>query len=136
MIFKKKKHHQHITQSQSFGLSDISASTFSENLKPLTNTMAPDRIKKFSYIDKQGDRNESTKKQVKKKDIKDMDLELIGKYINIGYYLVIPILFGTIFGIYLDSKFGTQPRFTLSLILLGAVLSIYNLFSLAKKENA
>ena len=51
MIFKKKKHHQHITQSQSFGLSDISASTFSENLKPLTNTMAPDRIKKFSYID-------------------------------------------------------------------------------------
>ena len=136
MIFRKKKHHQNITQSHGFGLSDISASSFSENLKPLTNTKVADRIKKFSYIDKQGDRNESTKKHVKKKDIRDMDLEMIGKYINIGYYLVIPILIGTILGIYLDSKFGTQPRFTLSLILLGGALSIYNLFSLAKKENA
>ena len=136
MIFKKRKRHLQISESQRDGLSDIYASNFSESFKPLTKEGSLDRIKKFSYIDIHGDRTESQKKQTKKKDIRDMDLELIGKYINIGYYLVIPILFGTIFGIYLDSKFGTQPRFTLSLILLGAVLSIYNLFSLAKKENA
>lgn len=136
MIFKNKKHHRHLTNSQGYGRSDIAASDYSENLKPLTNAGTTDRMKKFSYIDKQGERNESTKKQVKKKDIRDMDLEIVGKYINIGYYLVIPILIGTIVGIYIDSKFGTQPKFTLSLILLGAALSIYNLFSLAKKENA
>jgi len=136
MIFKNKKHHHKITETYSYSRSDIAASDYSENLKPLTNAGATVRIKKFSYIDKQGQRNESPQKQVKKKDIRDMDLEKIGKYINIGYYLVIPILIGTILGIYLDSKFGTQPKFTLSLILLGGALSIYNLFSLAKKENA
>ncbi len=118
MIFRKRKYHQNLSKFQNRDMTDVSSSDFSESFKPLTKDGSPDRIKKFSYIDVHGDRSESLKKQSKKKYIRDMDLEIVGKYINIGYYLVIPILIGTILGIYLDSKFGTQPKLTLTCILL------------------
>ena len=65
-----------------------------------------------------------------------MDLVTISKYINIGYYLLIPILVGVFLGVYIDSKFATKPRYTLVFLLLGTALTIYNLFNLSKKENA
>lgn len=100
----------------------------------LTNNKSADRIKKFSYIDSQGIRQTLEKKEKEKKS--EMDLEVVGRYMNIGYMLVIPMLLGVLLGIYLDTKFHTKPLFTVGLIVLGAIISIYNLFSLVRNENA
>lgn len=131
-----RKHRRHIPKSGDYHSADISAANFSESLKPLTKDSAPDKIKKFSYIDIHGSRSESRKKKSKTKNISDMDLVTISKYINIGYYLVIPILVGVFLGVYIDSKFATKPRYTLVFLLLGTALTIYNLFNLSKKDNA
>ena len=114
----------------------FSHSTDSESMlknTPLTNTAQVDRIKKFSYVDSVGNKI-TTDKNIKKKS-QATDMESVGNYINIGYQLVIPLLGGVGVGLLIDSRLGTKPWFTLGLIIGGAALSIYNLFSLVKKEN-
>lgn len=57
---------------------------------------------------------------------------LYEKYLNIGFYLITPLIFGVFFGLYLDSKFAVKPFFTLSGIGLGIVCTFYNLWKLTR----
>lgn len=102
--------------------------------KHLTNQQSADKIKKFSYVDSQGNKKDSHK-DVRMPKKTETDLVSIGNYINIGYNLVVPLLLGVMIGLFLDAKLQTKPWFTLCLIIGGAGLSIYNLYSLVKKEN-
>ncbi len=52
---------------------------------------------------------------------------------DIGFYLIIPLLIAIPIGLYLDRKFQTRNIFTLGLIFLGFISSIYNLIRLVKK---
>ena len=87
--------------------------------------------KNISYIDKKGQVNTSTfEKTTEKSDSFDYT-----KYLNIGFYLAIPLLVGVFAGIKLDEIFNKKPLFTIVFIVLGAISTFYNLIRLTK-ENA
>lgn len=47
---------------------------------------------------------------------------------QLGLEISLPIAFGAIIGSGLDSRFGTEPKITLSLLFFGIFISFYNLF--------
>ncbi len=53
-------------------------------------------------------------------------------YFDIGLYLVIPIFAGILLGQYLDGITNKKPFFTLLFIILGTIITFYNLFKLIK----
>ena len=56
----------------------------------------------------------------------------VAKYLNIGYYLVTPMLIGVIVGLYLDSQFKSKPLFILIFLFLGIAGTFYNLYKVTK----
>jgi F0F1-type ATP synthase assembly protein I len=55
------------------------------------------------------------------------------KYLNIGYYLIIPIIIFLIIGNWLDKIFKTKPIFVLVFLFFGVLSSFYNLYRLVKE---
>lgn len=53
---------------------------------------------------------------------------------ELGFSISLPIAGGALLGQFLDSKFQTSPRLTLSLIFLGVILGFTNIYFLIKKE--
>lgn len=54
------------------------------------------------------------------------------KYLNIGFYLVTPLLFGVLAGAYADGRFHSKPIVVTLGIIIGSVGTFYNLFKLVK----
>ncbi|PIY72276.1 hypothetical protein COY87_01840 [Candidatus Roizmanbacteria bacterium CG_4_10_14_0_8_um_filter_33_9] len=54
------------------------------------------------------------------------------QYLNIGFYLITPLLIGIFSGLYLDNKFGKKPLFVLMGIVIGVLSTFYNLYRLTK----
>lgn len=54
------------------------------------------------------------------------------KYLNIGFYLVTPLLVGVLGGAYADTRFQSKPIGVTIGIVIGAVSTFYNLFKLIK----
>lgn len=84
--------------------------------------------KDIPYIDKQGNVQDS-KNPKSTKDSEPVDYV---KYMNIGFYLAAPLLISVFLGLKLDDIFHTKPTLTLSLIVLGAAATFYNLIKLTK----
>ena len=61
-------------------------------------------------------------------------LKLISNYLNIGFYLIIPLLASLYIGIKLDNCFKTKPLFTLVFIAIGLVVDFYELRKLIKES--
>ncbi len=85
--------------------------------------------RKITYIDAEG--NKKIKDFVVNKQ-KKKDINWVVKYMNVGYYLAVPLLFGVFLGSFLDSKFKTKPVITLVLIVLGMIAAFYNLYKIIK----
>jgi F0F1-type ATP synthase assembly protein I len=81
---------------------------------------------KIAAIDERGEIKITAKKVRKKSEY------MVLEYLNLGYYLIIPMLAGIFLGLVLDSWFKTRPIFVLSFLLLGTLGSFYNLFKLLK----
>ncbi|OGK17678.1 hypothetical protein A3D80_04505 [Candidatus Roizmanbacteria bacterium RIFCSPHIGHO2_02_FULL_40_13b] len=58
---------------------------------------------------------------------------LLAKSLNIGYYLLTPLLVGVFLGLFLDNTFKTKGVFVIILIILGTVSTFYNLYKLTKE---
>ena len=54
--------------------------------------------------------------------------------LNIGIYLITPILLGVFIGYNLDKHFNKKPLFIMIFILLGTVGSFYNLIKVSKEQ--
>jgi len=54
------------------------------------------------------------------------------KYLNVGFYLVTPLLVGVLGGAYADGWFHSKPIGVTIGIVIGAVGTFYNLFKLLK----
>lgn len=67
----------------------------------------------------------------KKKRINDLPAGL--QTMNIGFYIVTPILIGVFLGLTIDRALNTKPGFTIFFICFGTIASFYNLFRLTKK---
>ena len=65
---------------------------------------------------------------VKKRLIKKTPYLLI----DIGFYIIGPLLIAIPIGLYIDRTFQTKNIFTLMLIFLGFISTIYNLIRLSK----
>ncbi len=59
---------------------------------------------------------------------------LLAQSLNIGYYLITPLIFCLILGVLLDNIYKTKPIFTLLFIFFGTISSFYNLFKIAKEK--
>jgi len=55
------------------------------------------------------------------------------KYLNIGYYLIVPIIIFLMLGLWVDKVLKTKPFFILFFLLLGVLSSFYNLYRLIKE---
>lgn len=64
---------------------------------------------------------------------KDRFIESLSLVSNIGFTLCVPIVGGAFLGKYLDSKFASVPKITLSLIFLGMILGAVNVYHLIKQ---
>ncbi len=56
------------------------------------------------------------------------------RYMNVGFYLVTPLVVGVLLGSYIDRVYGIRPVATISLIMVGSVAMFYNLYRLTKKH--
>ncbi len=54
--------------------------------------------------------------------------------LNLGFYLITPLLFGTVFGILADRSLGSEPTGILVGIIFGTVATFYNLFNITKQK--
>ncbi len=52
---------------------------------------------------------------------------------EMGFSIALPILLGAFFGSWLDVKFNTQPKLTLSLLFIGIFFAFTNLFLIVKQ---
>ncbi|MDP3974560.1 MAG: AtpZ/AtpI family protein [bacterium] len=75
----------------------------------------------------------STKTTTKKMTTKINKSLLSINSLNIGAYLITPILLGVFIGYNLDIYLNSKPIFILFFILLGTYSSFYNLFKLTKE---
>lgn len=57
----------------------------------------------------------------------------LAKFLNVGYYLVTPLLFGVFFGLLIDNFLKTKPFFITIFIFLGSLGTFYNLWRLTKE---
>lgn len=71
--------------------------------------------------------------RIKKNNINDN--LLLAKSLNIGYYLITPLLLGVFFGYWLDKFFGTRPVFLLIMIIFGGIASFYNLLKITQENG-
>ena len=54
------------------------------------------------------------------------------KYLNVGFYLVTPLLVSVLVGAYADGRFHSKPIGVTLGIIIGAAGTFYNLFKLVK----
>ena len=70
----------------------------------------------------------------KKKQSKDDEIEL-AKSLNIGYYLITPLLGGVFLGYWIDKILGTKPVFLLLFLGLGIAGAFYNLWKTVQETK-
>ncbi|NTU72982.1 AtpZ/AtpI family protein [Candidatus Roizmanbacteria bacterium] len=87
--------------------------------------------KGIRYVDKGGDLRHQDKLKTPEKRSSDFDYM---RYMNIGFYLMIPLLAGVFGGLFIDNKLHTRPAFVISGIILGAIASLYNLIKLTNEK--
>lgn len=92
-------------------------------------------MKKYLKVDNKFDIKEHLQYQNNtKRQKKDKNLNLLSaSSLNIGVYLITPILLGVIIGYNLDIYLKRKPLFTIFFIILGAISSFYNLFRFTKE---
>jgi len=69
----------------------------------------------------------------KKKIIKSDNFDL-AKNLNLGYYLVTPMIFGIFFGLFLDNLLKTGKLFFIMFFLIGIIGTFYNLYKIYKDD--
>lgn len=88
--------------------------------------------KKILIVDRDGKIQSSAVSQKKESNKEDFNSL---QYLNLGIYLVLPLLLGVFFGTLVDSWLHTKPFFIILFIILGAISSFYNLIRLTKDAS-
>ena len=99
----------------------------------LTNLSAGDKMKAEKEIltfDQDGSIGKVAGRAIKKKfTSKGIDY----RNLNVGYYILVPMIGGILIGILLDNQFKTKPLFIGIFLFLGTIAGFYNLFKLLKE---
>lgn len=73
-------------------------------------------------------------KKIINKKTKHNNLISLAKSLNIGYYIISPILLGILIGLFLDKFFKTDKFYLNLFFFIGIIGSFYNLFRLIKEN--
>lgn len=76
---------------------------------------------------------EETRKGEKKE--LSRSLSAVNFAMDLGFSISIPIAGGTLLGVYLDQKFQTSPKLTLSFLFFGLFIGIYTVYKMVKEIN-
>jgi ATP synthase protein I len=78
-------------------------------------------------------------KQEKEEESRSKFVKSVGMASELGFVLSLPIVGGILLGSFLDKKFSSYPKLTLSLIFVGVIVSFCNMYEVMKeyfkKEN-
>ncbi len=74
-------------------------------------------------------------KPIDKGESQSKFLAMISLASELGFSISLPIAGGAILGEYLDNKFNTLPRITLSLIFLGLFIGAANIYMIIKESE-
>lgn len=75
------------------------------------------------------------KKEVKEKEEQRQKfVAMVSLASELGFSIAIPIAGGALLGQFLDNKFNTNPRMTLSLLFLGLMLAAANIYFIMKES--
>ena len=89
--------------------------------------------KEILILNQVGDIKKVKLSQLKKKFIRNKQpLDL--RYLNVGFYLVTPILAGVFLGLGIDYWLKTKPIFFVLFLVLGTLSCFYNLLKLMKDD--
>lgn len=89
----------------------------------------------MSIKDGQLEVTEIDSKETEENSEKNRFLEGLELASDLGFTIAIPIVAGAVLGSFLDNKLNTSPKLTLSLIMLGLFISLYNIYKLTKKNS-
>lgn len=67
-----------------------------------------------------------------KKSENNQSFFLISLLTELGFSIALPITIGALAGSWLDQRFGTSPKLTLSLLMVGVMMSAINLYQIIK----
>lgn len=138
-LLRHRRKEIHVTDGQeSSGGSSLPIGFFrtvNTDKKDLTNNSKADTIEsvKIGYIDEEGNRSVKKVNFTKKTRKSSFD---VGNYLNLGYYIITPLLLGLSIGILLDKWLKTEPVFILAGIVFGTISTFYNLIKLVSTEHA
>lgn len=95
-----------------------------------------DLLKKKGQFEGTQDGSDFDLYPIKKKRDEDAETKSLQsmQYMNMGFFLVTPVLLGVILGLYIDNLLHIRPLATVIFISLGAAASIYNLFRMLEKH--
>ncbi|KKR79953.1 MAG: hypothetical protein UU25_C0005G0022 [Microgenomates group bacterium GW2011_GWB1_40_9] len=71
-------------------------------------------------------------KENKEKNSRNSTMYYLGYVGELGFAISIPIVFLTLIGKYLDDVWNTYPKMTLSLLIVGCVISVINFIEVIK----
>ena len=99
----------------------------------LTKLQADDKMKKEKEIielNQEGEFRKFSESKIKRKlTQKKLDLQSL----NVGYYILIPMIGGVFIGFIIDNQFKTKPLFIGIFLFFGIVAAFYNLLKLLKE---
>ena len=134
----RKKHKNIAIEEQHKEIEEVGASgvwnSFSES--GLTKSYPDAKMKsekEFIALNSDGDIKKLEEKDLRKNKVsQDKKLDLVS--LNVGYYILVPLIGGTFFGVLLDNYFKTRPLFIGIFLFLGVVAGFYNLLKLLRNE--
>ncbi len=89
------------------------------------------KTKKVLQFRSQGE-PEIIAKQIAEKANEVPVLSFLSQASEIGFSIALPISLGALFGLWLDKKYVSHPKYTLSFLFVGIVLSFVNLFYIVR----
>lgn len=79
-------------------------------------------------------KTEEENKKKTKENCKDKEkfYKVLSNSLELGFSISLPIVGGVLLGNYLDGRFNSHPKLTLSLLFCGLILSALNIYKITK----
>ena len=122
---KRKRGHGTLNEIEEHEAGSLYEDSFFRSRKTSFYKVTPD----FKIVENHNVGKHRTKKKSNGNNL------LLAKSLNIGYYLITPLLLGVFFGYWIDSFLRTKPAFLLVFLILGIVSSFYNLWKLTQENG-
>lgn len=91
------------------------------------------KIKRYVLHLHEGNVTYEQKQHEEKSDTSRQFYRTVGMASELGFVLAFPLVAAILSGSWLDRKFSSYPKFTLSLLILGVIVSFCNMFAVMKE---